>query len=482
MIERNRFKSIKKIFHRFFNPNTNPNLKRIMETVFRDLNYLHNPVDIVKFFDRDGFLHYFETLMQSAEKSKDKADLYRNQGNEQYSQKNYVQALELYNQSICWAATGSEQLGMGYANRSAVYLSLKMYDECLKSIELARQSDYPRKIISKLDQREVKCLNEMKSPVMSSKKEFVGLKPELSYPPHEKVPFIANCLDLKVNEKYGRHIVTKTDLKVGDIVAIEQPFCGVVARDIRYNCCANCLEEHDLDLIPCSNCHSAMFCNEQCYTEARSNFHDIECPILRFLMDKYTFGDLPLMMSEEHVGFRLFIMLVKSFGTADELMKFVKDLENREENVFTINHQTNDKFDLFATILKLARNEKHEVVAMKNIIGSTTAFIYKFLLRSTALKEMFKTPEQIEFLIDLLYRLLQIAHQNSLAVHSQRKFYSIMKKKLNRACLGIYPFMSLMNHSCAPNTILHPIRHGFNNIVIISKPIKAGEQLFTSYG
>jgi hypothetical protein len=63
--------------------------------------------------------------------------------------------------------------------------------------------------------------------------------------------------------KYGRHIVTKTALKVGDIVSIETPFCGVllseskmlqIPQDNIHQRCSNCLKENALDLIPCQNC------------------------------------------------------------------------------------------------------------------------------------------------------------------------------------------------------------------------------------
>jgi signal peptidase I len=86
---------------------------------------------------------------------------------------------------------------------------------------------------------------------------------KLSYPPNKKIPFIANCLELRTDEKYGRYIITNRLLKTGDVVAIEEPIYKVIKADSRYNTCyesnryqrcANCLMDNLLDLIPCSNC------------------------------------------------------------------------------------------------------------------------------------------------------------------------------------------------------------------------------------
>ena len=45
---------------------------------------------------------------------------------------------------------------------------------------------------------------------------------------------------------------------------------------------------------------------------------------------------------------------------------------------------------------------------------------------------------------------------------------------------GIFPFMSLLNHSCYPN-VTH-ITVDNKNVLTVSRPIKAGEQIFITYG
>lgn len=45
---------------------------------------------------------------------------------------------------------------------------------------------------------------------------------------------------------------------------------------------------------------------------------------------------------------------------------------------------------------------------------------------------------------------------------------------------GLFPFLSLLNHSCFPNMSLVTVDN--KSVLIAARPIKAGEQLFVSYG
>lgn len=92
-------------------------------------------------------------------KSAEKSIELRALGNKYFSLKNkdYFKALEYYNESICHAPTDSEQLSIGYANRSAIYFDWKKYDICLENIELARKTGYPDRLMDKLNKREAEC-------------------------------------------------------------------------------------------------------------------------------------------------------------------------------------------------------------------------------------------------------------------------------------------------------------------------------------
>ena len=71
-------------------------------------------------------------------KNNKEAEKCRAAGNKLFFQGNYCEAILAYNHSLCYAETGSEAVGLGYGNRSAVYFRLEEYELCLSSIEMAK--------------------------------------------------------------------------------------------------------------------------------------------------------------------------------------------------------------------------------------------------------------------------------------------------------------------------------------------------------
>lgn len=193
-------------------------------------------------------------------KSDKKAEELRNEGNKFYSGKKFFDAVIKYNESLSHATSGSENLGLAFANRSAVYLEMKLINKCLRNIELAKAHNYPETNNDVLLKREEKCRLLMEQSLkVSDPWSFF----KLSYKPNKKLPFVVNNLELRINEKYGKHIITNQPLRVGDILVIERPFVSVllsesrfveVAKSNKFLKCANCLKDNQLDLIPCDSC------------------------------------------------------------------------------------------------------------------------------------------------------------------------------------------------------------------------------------
>lgn len=198
----------------------------------------------------------------SDSKSSEKSESLRKEGNKLYSDHKFYAALLNYNESLCYAKPDSENLGLAYANRSAVYFEMKLYENGLKNIDLAKANHYPEKNFDILDKRGEKC-----KELLNNRKSFTSSNPwnffKLSHQPHKRLSYIVNSLELRTNEKFGRHIVTNKPLKAGDIIAIESPFCGVLLSESKfievpesniYQRCSNCMKENAMDLIPCSTC------------------------------------------------------------------------------------------------------------------------------------------------------------------------------------------------------------------------------------
>lgn len=194
-----------------------------------------------------------------------RAEQYRNKGNTLYASNQFLAAIEMYNQSLCYAEHDGNlyNLSVGFANRSAVFFKLKMYHECLESIRLAKEHDYPAQLLPKLQKREVNCQEMIQRHKKSEPKNIVtDYRPKLAYAANKKVPFIIDALKWQVSEELGRHVITERKLNAGDIIAFEEPYSTCIMPGFRYKRCANCLLERQHLLIPCRSCTQTMFCSK----------------------------------------------------------------------------------------------------------------------------------------------------------------------------------------------------------------------------
>ena len=182
-------------------------------------------------------------------KNNSQAEKSRNIGNTHFRKREFFEALLHYNHSLCVAENGNESLGIAYANRSAVYLEVNQFDLCLENIQRARDSNYPKEKIEKLNKREEECKKQMKTQKPNPDDDpFKYFK--LSYPPNPKYPQIVDCLEVNLN----KNIVTTRDLKTGDIIAIEDPISVKVNDIASLHRCNFCIKDNLMNLIPCPGC------------------------------------------------------------------------------------------------------------------------------------------------------------------------------------------------------------------------------------
>lgn len=155
------------------------------------------------------------------------AVIYRETGNRHFQKREYFESLMQYNRSLC-CAIGNEAISMAYANRSAVYMKLNHFNLCLENIQLARDNNYPREKMEKLDKREKECKELMKK------------------------------LELRKDKK-GVHVITTRDLSTGDILAIEEPTFAMLYHRSRLHRCNFCIKDSLMNMIPCTGCAMGKF-------------------------------------------------------------------------------------------------------------------------------------------------------------------------------------------------------------------------------
>lgn len=451
-----------------------------------EFNQLDSDAAKVEFADRvwrnskievDVPMRLSKSLEQSLE--------FRKEGNQYFSLKNrdYVRALELYNKSICFAEVDSEDMGIGYANRSAIYFDWKKYKLCLENIKLAKEHGYPERLMDKLTKRAAECeklLKENKKKKHQANDDDydddddeVRLAPKLSYPAHSKVPFIADCLEMRESEELGRYIVANRDLSVGKVVAIEDSFCSWTLPSVRYTRCANCLEECDYNLIPCEHCTSTMFCGQDCASEAFKNFHQFECPVIDFMFKMLNIIQLSAV--------RVSICALTSFDSVDALQEFTNDPSSAKVNAFTLDYRDDmPKSELYKPIHTLETNQSKRTTADLFQRAVITAVIYRSLIQCSPLSELLQHENHKKLLMELIFRHLQTASTNFHRLETLANARDPNDSDDVSYGSGAFGFCSLINHACSPNIVRLPI--GTQIAVFVLRPIKAGEELLDNYG
>lgn len=390
--------------------------------------------------------------------------------------------------SLCAAPSNSDDVGLAYGNRSAVYLAMGYYQKALDNIELARNHNYPKDKLDKLKAREAQCLEKLNNePTKDRYQGHEKARNEIlqgKLPGNQKTPFyVADCLELKRSPEWGRHIVTNRDLKVGTVIAIEEPFSMSASSTTRYQRCENCLIKNLLDLIPCDYCCNTMFCSDKCKKIAWKKFHQFECGIVEIL-DR-------MFPNTAQNGLRNFFKAWSLFNQDSmALNDFLEQIEDSDATVFDLDFsQLSDiekKKSLFHCINSLEKLNRDFVEMFNESI--TFAILSNFMLNHTTLGSVLNFEAKIMFR-KFLYRHLQIAANNTSGINGATE-ETLKDKKPDdpneianlREDFGgaIYPFCSLMNHSCIAN--VNRINYQVKNYLIVQLPIKAGEQLFNDYG
>jgi SET and MYND domain-containing protein 4 len=377
----------------------------------------------------DDLLEKFQSIEEHAEKIKfalnllEKNDLFpkvplryakndykstefRKSGNKCFENKRYYDALEFYNKSICYAEPGTENLSIGYANRSAVYMKWQLFDKCLQNIRLAKEANYPGRLRPKLEKRIVEC-QEFKNTKRALTPEIHV--PKLSYPAHAQIPFMADSIELVENEKFGRHLIAKRDLKVGDIVLLEKPFEVRLGKLHQYRRCTNCLAENELTLIPCPDCTSAMFCSTQCMSSAHKKFHKYECPIIEALA--------VLQAGNILMATRILLTLIDEYNGIENLFTVVEEQSENGSPTSLLKHYSEPGRQGKHNFFHLLTNNI-EKIKNNDIFQSTLmlAVVYKCLKENTELKILLDNANYENRFLNLLFKYTFICVINSTAL------------------------------------------------------------------
>lgn len=268
-------------------------------------------------------------------------------------------------------------------------------------------------------------------------------EPSLSLDPDKHFPCLANVLKIQTDKKFGRYVVAKTDIDVGQTLLLEDPFVFVMDISDRTLCftCSKAVK----NFIPCRNCVCAMFCDEQCMR--KNQIHKVICGSVCNLPPR------PEVFS--------IVIALNAFPEVDDLMEFVdKQLASPKFEIPKSCPDAQAEYGMFLKLNSLPTDATPEEI--RNI-----TFSYQCIMDIPAVKVLFNSKRKQRFLQHLIWQHRLII-KNGLSKGFRRGEYG-----------GLGIIQSLFNHSCMPNLQRKIVKNKLCYITI--RPAKKGEQLFISY-
>ncbi|KAG5674235.1 hypothetical protein PVAND_004215 [Polypedilum vanderplanki] len=375
---------------------------------------------------------FFSLIQPIENKNSQNSIKFRQEGNKKYKENKIFDAIYNYNKAISFAQTKVD-LALAYGNRSAAYFEAGKYEECLKSITFAKETGFPSNKMQQLNEREEKCNKLLKEKKQDPENYFWNYI-KLSYPANKKIPWMIKDLEMRTTKEFGRGIYATRDLKVGDIICIEESRIHEINDKGFFKCCNNCAKTNMMNLIPCLKTANFMFCSTDC----RDEF--------------YEYADLSL--KNFHKGIHFMNKLRKVFGGRENFIQFI------------CNRQTCSIFDFdFRNI-----NQANCLVNIYKCFWSSTQTHIPFI-------DMFQSP----FSNFINYSIHEFHYKNENEVFARSKLpVSNIEKDIQFEKLCFTIFYALLNHSCLSNIDYVCINN--TAIFYVKKPIEKNEQLFVAYG
>ncbi|XP_024877449.1 SET and MYND domain-containing protein 4-like [Temnothorax curvispinosus] len=430
-----------------------------------------------------------------------------------------IDALKLYTKSIAFAPYPSEQLALGYANRSAVLFHVGLYLECIQDIDRALALSYPDNLKAKLYLRKTECLiilrnysvedilkeaqywldkmssndtsreklkaklDNLRDKTVQTELRTMNTDAKISEPPplpatqshNNEVPCASDAVAIKYNNRYGRHIVATRDIDPGEVIAVEKPYSLILMQENMQTHCSNCLRVCWAN-VPCNYCTYAMYCSEECRIIEWKKCHDIECAVFPPLIE-YAFYNLDLF------SIRLAVLALREAGGITELRTMLKEVDEHDDPR-TKGFSRDGKLhsDRYISVYSLVTNTEKRSVSDLFKRSLDTCFILYFLATRTVIFGA-KLPEDLSALAknnDVTFFGGLILRHQQIIPSNMHTFGETQGLDCVERGIAAMPFFSLFNHSCDPNILRHS--RPKHIVIYVMYPIRKGEQLLDNYG
>ncbi|XP_039445993.1 SET and MYND domain-containing protein 4-like [Culex pipiens pallens] len=416
-----------------------------------DLNW---PVErIIKYVAGSSQLAGLEELC----KSDLEASKLREFGNHFYRLRNLVEATFCYNQAICHAPPDSEQLGMGYANRSAICFEMRDYEMALFNIQMAKKHNYPDKLMAKLLERERNCRQRIadghsKGTVPNPRMGFnVDINP--------RIPFLAKGIAMGYDPRFGRGLVAEKDFNAGDLILDETSELFAHDFNLCFKHCSQCSANVCQILIPCRTCVLFMYCSEECRELHWKLFHRFECGVVTKLCCVSGTGDI--------ITPRFFFYGLTQFGDdLQAMMEYCEKEVSTQSNPLELDFANLDRMEWFRVLHNTHPRGLDSSPGGKRAVAS----YFVVFLMNPVVKSIIRTESHRQFFLRSLLRYSSMIHPLATTFFTSD----------GHMFAAVLPIGSLLNHSCDPHAI-QSLNYGRRKVILV-RPVRKGEQIFVSYG
>lgn len=368
--------------------------------------------DLFPTIDND-YISDLSSVLQSNKTAKNNevSVLCLSEGHKEFRRGNWHEAMELYNKSIRFAEIGSSNVAAAHKNRSKCFAKLK-------KVESTKQ-------IKKMEYE-------------------INLKPKLSYADDARYPGMANVLQIKTNEQFGRHLVAKQDINVGETILFEKFTFFSNKPDHCVIHCMNCFKKKQ-HFIACPKCTVGTFCDEKCMNHDK--IHKMLCN-----------GGIHALESQLQTQVNSILTAINWFAQSDDLINMVETV--LKENPDIIPTSCSSEHTKYHFYLKLNRSTS----SLNNDKLLNVRKVYNCIMMIPEVHNSFNSIVKQRFLMHLCAHHYLVNVSNGFGGESNH---------------WIALLSSLMNHSCAPNVFWSDYED--KSLCITIRPIKKGEQLFINY-
>ncbi|KAM6220009.1 histone-lysine N-methyltransferase SMYD3 isoform 2-T2 [Rhynchocyon petersi] len=225
----------------------------------------------------------------------------------------------------------------------------------------------------------------------------------------------------------GNGLRALTPLRAGELLYRSDPLAYTVCKGSRGVVCDCCLLGKE-KLLRCSQCQVAKYCSAKCQKEAWPD-HKRECRCLKGCRPRYPPDSVRLL--------------------GRVVFKFMEEKPTESEKLYTF-------YDLESNINKLTEDKKE---GLRQLAMTFQHFM----------KEEMQDASQLPPAFDIFEAFAKVICNS----------FTICNAEMQEVGVGLYPSMSLLNHSCDPNCSI--VFNGPHLLLRAVRDIEVGEELTICY-